>query len=180
MTGSLVVRAGVGEIERVRAVRLAALADSPDAFWTTHAHAAGQPAQYWHDLVAGEGQATFLASVDGRDVGMARGSAHHDLVGPAGLYGMWVAPQARRAGVGSALIAAVIDWARAQRYPHLLLEVVDTNARAIATYRARGFVATGRTSTMPAPREHLTEHELGMDLTSATGPFKGEPGTHGW
>ena len=91
------------------------------------------------------------------------------MPGEAGLYGMWVAPEARRSGLSGRLIGAVIAWARGAGFPRLLLEVGDANAPAIAAYRALGFVPTGRRGAMPAPRDHIAEHELALDLRRHTG-----------
>lgn len=166
MTQTEVARAGVEDAVRVRAVRLAALADAPDAFWTTLAEDEARPLQEWRGRLADPAGATFLAVRAGLDVGMAVGRPCRNVDGEAGLYGMWVAPAARRAGAGRALISAVLDWARAAGYPRLRLEVADVNAPAIATYAALGFTATGRRGEMPPPRAHITEHELAVDLAS--------------
>lgn len=56
-----------------------------------------------------------------------------------------VARDARDRGVGKALMAAVIAWARDSRHVRKLgLNVFATNERAIALYRAFGFVEEGR------------------------------------
>ena len=160
----VVHRATPGDALRVRAVRLRALEDSPNAFWTTLAQDRALPVDAWRDRLADPGAATFLAVRDGADVGLVVGRAHHDVDGEAGLYAMWVAPEARRDGVSRELITAVLAWARDAGYPRVRLEVADANSPAIATYAALGFVATGRTGAMPAPREHITEHELAVEL----------------
>jgi RimJ/RimL family protein N-acetyltransferase len=46
--------------------------------------------------------------------------------------------------VGSALVAAAIEWARAQGMHKLSLGVFPHNAAAIALYRKFGFVDEGR------------------------------------
>lgn len=55
------------------------------------------------------------------------------------LDGICVTASARSQGVGSALIAAVEDEARARGYTQLRLDVVDTNWRAKALYERLGF-----------------------------------------
>jgi len=57
---------------------------------------------------------------------------------------MMVAAGWRGRGVGSALVAAAIDWARAQGMHKLSLSVFPHNAAAIALYRKFGFVEEGR------------------------------------
>jgi L-phenylalanine/L-methionine N-acetyltransferase len=80
-----------------------------------------------------------------------------EVVGNAGVHplqhvrrrhaagiGMAVAPRAQRQGVGSALMAAIVDWA--DNWAQLLrleLTVYTDNAAAIALYRKFGFEAEG-------------------------------------
>ncbi|MFN2322575.1 MAG: GNAT family N-acetyltransferase [Trueperaceae bacterium] len=60
------------------------------------------------------------------------------------LVGMYVAPAARRTGVGRALVAAVLDRARAMPgLRQVLLGVEAGNAPARALYEAFGFEAFG-------------------------------------
>lgn len=61
-----------------------------------------------------------------------------------GEIGMMVAARWRGRGVGSALVAAAIEWARAQGMHKLSLSVFPHNAAAIALYRKFGFVEEGR------------------------------------
>ena len=164
MTDTIVHRAEPVDAPRARAVRLRALADSPDAFWTTLAEDRAQPIEAWRARLADPDTATFLAVRAGADIGLAVGRPHHDVPGDAGLYAMWVAPEARRSGAGRALILAVLGWARTVGYPRVRLEVADANAAAIATYTALRFTATGRTGAMPPPRDHVAEHELALEL----------------
>jgi ribosomal protein S18 acetylase RimI-like enzyme len=56
---------------------------------------------------------------------------------------MWVAREARRQGVGQALAAAVIDWARSQGGTQVDLSVVDGNGPARALFEHLGFRGTG-------------------------------------
>ena len=61
-----------------------------------------------------------------------------------GELGMAVAREWRGRGVGSALLAAAIDWARERGLHKLSLGVFAHNAAAIALYRKFGFVEEGR------------------------------------
>ena len=56
------------------------------------------------------------------------------------LDGICVAPAARGLGVGSALMAAIEDEARARGYAYVRLDVIDTNWRARALYERLGYV----------------------------------------
>jgi RimJ/RimL family protein N-acetyltransferase len=57
--------------------------------------------------------------------------------------GMGVAREWRGRGVGSALLAAAIEWARGHEVHKLSLGVFAHNASAIALYRKFGFVEEG-------------------------------------
>jgi RimJ/RimL family protein N-acetyltransferase len=61
-----------------------------------------------------------------------------------GEIGMIVAADWRGRGVGTALVAAAIDWARAHGLHKLTLSVFPHNDAAIALYRKFGFEEEGR------------------------------------
>jgi RimJ/RimL family protein N-acetyltransferase len=61
-----------------------------------------------------------------------------------GEIGMAVARDWRGRGVGTALIAAAIEWARERGLHKLSLSVFAHNERAIGLYRKVGFVEEGR------------------------------------
>lgn len=61
-----------------------------------------------------------------------------------GELGMLVAADWRGRGVGTALVAASIDWARERGLHKLTLEVFPHNEAAIGLYRKFGFVEEGR------------------------------------
>lgn len=59
------------------------------------------------------------------------------------IDGISVTRAERSKGVGSLLLGALCDEARARGYPAIRLDVIDTNWRARALYERHGFVATG-------------------------------------
>ena len=61
-----------------------------------------------------------------------------------GEIGMAVAREWRGRGVGSALLAAAIEWARERGLHKLSLAVFAHNVAAIALYRKFGFIEEGR------------------------------------
>jgi len=61
-----------------------------------------------------------------------------------GELGMAVAREWRGRGVGSALLAAAIEWARERGLHKLSLAVFAHNVAAIALYRKFGFIEEGR------------------------------------
>lgn len=89
----------------------------------------------WRDLLDTR-LGTLLLAEDGPElVGLSV------MVGrDAPELGMLVAAAHRGLGVGSALLAASLDWARAQAAQKVVLHVFPHNAAARALYRAHGFV----------------------------------------
>jgi ribosomal protein S18 acetylase RimI-like enzyme len=131
-----------------REIRLRSLLDSPDAFGSTYGEESSQPERAWRDWAAGRwrgGTAKAFASLDvaGDVVGTATGAEFDAEPGVGRLYAMWVAPDARGAGIGRALVDAVVEWSRARGCSRLVLAVTETNERARHFYEARGFADTG-------------------------------------
>ncbi len=85
-------------------------------------------------------ECTFVAHADGEPVGGL--SLSESSFGFADL-GMFVAADWRGRGVGSALVAAAIEWARTRGLHKLTLSVFPHNEAAIALYRKFGFVEEG-------------------------------------
>ncbi|MBA3366565.1 MAG: GNAT family N-acetyltransferase [Actinobacteria bacterium] len=88
-------------------------------------------------------------TLDGTLVAVAGGSIVGSLhVEPSrfgfGELGMAVARDWRGRGVGSALLATAIEWARDRGLHKLSLSVFPHNAAAIGLYRKFGFVEEGR------------------------------------
>lgn len=102
--------------------------------------------------------AWFLASLDGRDVGAAIGvGGWHSPEGVA-RGEIRVAPDARRRGVGSALLGVVSDWARALGYVELTGPVKEVDEGSLHWTARRGFAEVGRNSV------------LALDLTAIDAP----------
>lgn len=58
------------------------------------------------------------------------------------MDGIFVAPDARGQGVGTALLNAIKAEAKTRSYARVRLDVIDSNPRARALYERSGFVAT--------------------------------------
>ena len=158
----IIERLRAGDGERLRAIRLRSLRDSPDAFATTFADAATLGLEHWNRQP--EQLATFIATERGTDLGLVRGALPDHPQDAAYLVSMWVAPEGRRQGIGSALVDTVVQWARAEGMTRLLLDVSELNEPAIAFYTRKGFVPTGEVGALPPPREHVREIQMGMSL----------------
>lgn len=158
-----IVRLSPSEGRRLRPLRLRALRDAPDAFGTIHGDAAALPDAAWQQQL--ETLATFVAVVDGLDVGMVRGVRSDDDPRAAYLLSMWVAPAHRRTGIGMALVRRLIDWARDEAFDRVILDVGDHNEPAVRFYDCLGFVRNGVVGHLPEPRAHLTEHQRVFTLS---------------
>ena len=151
-----------GDEARLRAIRLRALGDAPDAFGTTLEVASGWPAASWTRQL--RTLPTFVAVLDGNDIGIVRGARDPDHPDQVWLISMWVSPAARGSGIGAALVAAVQDWARGTDASRLVLEVGAHNQPAQRLYLRMGFQDTGRRRRLPPPREHIEECEMAYPL----------------
>jgi RimJ/RimL family protein N-acetyltransferase len=125
-----------------REIRLEALRLDPEAFGSTFEAESVRPPEHFSERVAQ--CPVFGAFRDGEIVGMAgflgREGAKDAHKGY--LWGMYVQPGARNAGVGRRLAEAVIDYAR-QHVEILQLNVVSENEAARQLYASLGFVEYG-------------------------------------
>jgi ribosomal protein S18 acetylase RimI-like enzyme len=126
-----------------RAIRLAALQNAPDAFGSTYEMESARSMSGWKERLHTPG--ALGAYLDGKIVGMARfvqdaGSAKERHKGS--VYAMYVAPEVRGQGIGSALLEALIAHASGV-VEQLRLGVVDTNVAAIRLYQKHGFEIYG-------------------------------------
>jgi ribosomal protein S18 acetylase RimI-like enzyme len=143
-----VERLGEDDWAIFREVRLRSLLDSPNAFGSTYSDESSQSETAWRDWAAGRwrgGAAVVFGGRDGEGVvaGTATGAEFDAEPGVAHVYAMWVAPDARGAGIGRALLDAVVGWARDRGCGRLVLSVTETNAAARRFYEAYGFRETG-------------------------------------
>ena len=138
----------------LRATRLAALKDAPEAFESTYADALGFDEERWRQRA--ERHPTFLA-FDGTDpIGMA-GGIDEGRPRSRELISMWVSPAARGRGLAARLIDVVADWAGADGADELSLWVVLGNASAQAAYDRAGFVATGEQQPVRGDYQRVEE-----------------------
>jgi len=144
----------------VRCVRLAALADAPDAFGRTLEEELAHPDAYWQERTAenaaGETSCAFLALIDDVPCGYVAGLLREPK--RADLFSMWVAGNVRRRGTGLALAQAVAVWARERGAEQLSLKVVAANSGAVELYRATGFDVEKAAATSCGAREAPALH----------------------
>jgi RimJ/RimL family protein N-acetyltransferase len=146
-----------------RDVRIAALIDSPRAFWTTYQQASTRTDDAWADWLA-DGPQTWLAFAGDSPVGTVglwRGD--DQAADEITLVGMWVATVVRGSDVAERLVRRALDAAVDAGVRRVVLEVAHENARAWAFYSRMGFRPTGKTGTMPWDPA-VTEELMVLDL----------------
>ena len=131
-----------------REIRLRSLLESPDAFGSAYGEESSQTERAWRDWAAGRWRGAAAVAYAARSgtgdvVGTATGAEFEAEPGVGHLYAMWVAPDARGAGIGRALVDAVTAWVEARGCNSLALSVTETNEGARRFYEACGFADTG-------------------------------------
>jgi GNAT superfamily N-acetyltransferase len=146
----LVRQTAVHDWPALRDIRLAALQDAPDAFGSTYHEEVSFTEAQWRARIARGG--SFLAYVHEVTASDPAGLSGGYLTEPdmVDLVSMWVRPQARGHGVGQALIAAVMDWARARDARSVHLWVTETNSYACLLYQRCGFTPTAERQPLPS------------------------------
>ena len=167
----MIERLRPGDGERLRAIRLRALADAPEAFGSTFAESELRPPEDWEAQVAA--LPTFVWREGDADLGMVRGAPHDGDPEAGYLISLWVAPEARGRGVGAALVGEVVAWGRGRGLRRVYLDVGAHNASAQRLYQRRGFVVTGAVGALPAPRAHVCEVQMSIELRGAEGVAEG-------
>jgi ribosomal protein S18 acetylase RimI-like enzyme len=157
-----------GEGHKLREIRLRALLTDPDAFGSSYQREVTRNDEDWEmrAVRAAEGDTQFLALAEsnGEPVGMVGAYQPDDRPSTRELYGMWVAPQFRSAGIGSQLVATVKEWGIQAEAERIDLWVVVDNQAARRLYLEAGFLETD--VSKPLPSNHsLTETRMTMPLT---------------
>jgi GNAT superfamily N-acetyltransferase len=152
----------------LRAIRLRALADSPEAFGSTLAETEARPMSYW-DMRArgdtGDQRSTlFVAEDAGQWIGLVGGFVDREGEDRgAELISMWVDPAYRGRGVGRRLVERVVAWAREHGASGVSLWVTGGNSAAETLYAHCGFRRTGETQPHPS-QPSLHEQRMVLQL----------------
>lgn len=154
-----------------RGLRLAALADAPQAFGSTLAQwsGPGDTEKRWRDRLANVAL-NVVAVWDGDPVAMAS-ALHPDDDAAVEIISVWVAPPARGVGAADAMLAFIRHW---QQTTHpgtsTILAVKTANAPAMRLYRRNGFLPAGVPPHDPSEivlRRHCTRDVVTKRLAGA-------------
>ena len=130
-----------------QALRLQGLLEWPSAFASSHDEEVNTPiAEISARLQPNGDGAIFGAFMDGRLVGIVglQRETMQKLAHKAYIWGMYVAPEARKLGVGKALLQHALNHARdVMLVRQVNLGVNASNDAAIALYRSLGFEPFG-------------------------------------
>lgn len=130
---------GGDDWQAYRQMRLAALRESPEAFVSSYDEEKDYDEDFWRLRMS---RSTRLVAVqDTQPVGIVSiGQSSDEDV--AELFGMWVEPTLRGAGVARALTEEAARHAQATGHRALQLWVPSDNGRAVAFFSGHGFRPT--------------------------------------
>ena len=134
------------DAEDYRAIRLAALQGSPEAFGSVYEIELPRPMSHFVERLTSS--VVFGAYENGHIIGMIGFKQHSGLkdAHKGFVWGFYVQPGSRRRGLGAALIATLIDFVRGsmrEQLEQLTLAVVRENTAATALYERFGFTIYG-------------------------------------
>jgi GNAT superfamily N-acetyltransferase len=135
--------------ERLRDLRLRALATDPDAFLVSLEHMRELPESHWRERATpSKNQVTLVEERDG-DFRASVAAFVADNPETAYLVGMWVAPEVRGTGIAVLLVEHVLDWAREHGRTRVVLSVKRGNEPAARLYAKCGFVEISQPAELP-------------------------------
>ncbi len=137
----------VDDARAFQALRLAALRNCPSAFASSYEEENETPIAVVAERLAAKSDRCVLGAWVESDLigmlGLAREETHK-LAHKAFIWGMYVAPHARRRGVGRQLVAHALSRAGSMTgVRQVNLGVNAANAEAIALYQPAGFTSFG-------------------------------------
>ena len=139
---------GAAEWQLKRGLRLAALQDSPSAFASSYDLEVHRSAEEWRNWPR---DGVYFAAFDNLQaaLGIAGSWMRASQPDVTHLISMWVAPDARGAGIAGLLTTAVVEWALEQKAARVELEVAAGNDAAMRAYMRNGFIITKRAPSTP-------------------------------
>ncbi len=104
---------GLDDWEDLRAIRLEALGDTPDAYGSTYEESVRWSDAQWKNSAST--RLYYLADRDGAVVGMVSGGFNDAYPGTRWLYGMYVTPSERGSGTAELLVRAIGELGQGPR-----------------------------------------------------------------
>jgi GNAT superfamily N-acetyltransferase len=157
-----------GDWELLKAIRLEALRDSPDAFCTTFDEALDYGDEVWVERSSADpvtsSSASILAMEDDEPVGMAAAILCDES--QLEVLSLFVLPSHRGTGIAQDLMEMVEAWGRKRGVERVILDVEAGNDRAGAFYAHIGYQPTGKRETYPG-RMWLHRLELEKSLVES-------------
>jgi GNAT superfamily N-acetyltransferase len=123
-----------------RAVRLAALEESPDALGASLDQEAAADDAHWR--IQMRAARRLVVELDGRVCGVASVGRFGEEPDSADLSGLWVDPSARSTGAAGRLVESAVALAAAEGLKRMYYWVGTENARAIGFATSFGFRVT--------------------------------------
>jgi len=151
-----------------RGIRLEGLNRNPEAFGSTFEAEFSKPLAWFFDRLSssqvfGAFRGPEILGIAGFAVRQGEKESHKGL-----LWGMYVRPEARGAGVARRLVDAVIEFAR-DRVELIQLSVVMSNEQARRLYARLGFVEYGiERNSLKHDGRYYDEILMALDLVSAS------------
>jgi ribosomal protein S18 acetylase RimI-like enzyme len=144
----------------LRAARLEALRDSPDAFTSSYAQESKWSEREWHRMLLA---ATWIVAREAeRVIGMARSINERERPEARHVESVWVAPERRRRGVFRTLLHSLAELHRQAGVTDLMLWVLENNHEAQSAYEALGFEPTGERQFLPNCGQFERRLRLGL------------------
>src|SRR5258708_1542552 len=134
-------RAKLGDEPVLRALRLQALSDAPDAFSSTYERELARTTLDWQKWLSPG--VTFIIDASEGPKGLVAGVHDEHDQAIVRLMAMWVHPTLRGSGAADALIASVCSWAAEEGAREVRLQVAQGNDRARQCYERNAFRRTG-------------------------------------
>ena len=150
MSDAVIRRVSPSDGVILRRVRLRALLSDPASFGSTYQREAAFPDQTWAERAAlgsaGDDAATLLALRDDDPVGIVTGVRDEAQSHLFHVFGMWVAPDARREGVGRTLLNEIEAWIASCGGAGVQLSVTNEAAAASRLYESAGYQPDGNSA----------------------------------
>ena len=104
----------------------------------------------------------LVADLNGVAVGWGAREGQDHLVSD-----LWVAPEAQGRGIGSLLLAELVEQVRRAGYPAAELETLASNAQAVGLYQRHGFITVWRAEKFSRTLGYAID-KVGMTKTLGT------------